>query len=319
MNTYLVNRTTSQRWITCLPLILSIATTSVMAASVPAQSPVDKINAEAARANITVQPLRGNLAVLMGSGGNITVLSSDDGKLMVDAGIALSRRGLEPALKGISPNPVKYVINTHWHWDHADGNEWVHAASGATIIAHGKSLEHLSRTMRIDDWNHTFEPVPEAARPTMIVNSRKTLGFGDESVLISSYAPSHTDGDLYVYFNKADVLATGDTWWNGVYPFIDYVGGGGIDGMIQVTNENIAHATDHTLIVPGHGPVGGRRQLIEYRDMLVAIRKNVSDLKKQGKSLEEVIAAKPTADFDAKWGGSVIGPPLFTSLVYRGV
>jgi glyoxylase-like metal-dependent hydrolase (beta-lactamase superfamily II) len=309
----------SQRWIACLALILAIATTSAIGASAPAQSPVDMINAEAARANITIQPLRGNLTVLTGSGGNITVLSSDEGKLMVDAGIALSRRGLEPALKGISPNPVKYVINTHWHWDHADGNEWVHAASGATIIAHEKALEHLSRTMRIDDWNHTFDPVPQGARPTMIVNSRKTLGFGDESVLISSYSPSHTDGDLYVYFTKADVLATGDTWWNGVYPFIDYVGGGGIDGMIQVTNENIAHATDRTLIVPGHGPVGDRQQLIEYRDMLVAIRKNVADLKKQGKTLEEAIAAKPTAAYDAKWGGAVIGPPLFTSLVYRGV
>jgi glyoxylase-like metal-dependent hydrolase (beta-lactamase superfamily II) len=295
--------------------MLAAATTS----AAPAESPVDKINAEAALANIAVQPLRGNLTVLMGSGGNITVLNSAEGRLMVDAGIALSRRGLEPALNRIGPKPIKYLINTHWHWDHADGNEWVHEMSGATIIAHGKSLEHLSRTVRVEDWSHTFEPVPQVARPTSIVNSRKTLGFGDESVLISAYAPSHTDGDLYVYFTKADVLATGDTWWNGLYPFIDYVAGGTIDGMIAVANENIAHSTDHTVIVPGHGPVGDRRQLIEYRDMLVAIRKNVADLKSQGKSLKEVIAAKPTAAYDDKWGRAVIDPSLFTSLVYRGV
>lgn len=306
-------------WIAGLALIFAVATTSATAGSGPGESPVDKINAEAARASITVQPLRGDLTVLMGSGGNITVLSSAEGKLMVDAGIALSRRGLEPALNNISPKPIKYVINTHWHWDHTDGNEWVHAVSGAKIVAHGKSLDHVSRTMRIVDWNHTFAPVPESARPTMIVNSRTILGFGDESVLISSYEPSHTDGDLYVYFTKADVLATGDTWWNGNYPFIDYVGGGGINGMIEVTNENIARTTDHTLIVPGHGPVGDRRQLIEYREMLVAIHDNVANLKKQGKSLDEVIATQPTAAYDDKWGRAVIGPALFTSLVYRGI
>jgi glyoxylase-like metal-dependent hydrolase (beta-lactamase superfamily II) len=316
---HLPDRSPSPGWIPGLALIFAMATTSATAAPSAGESPVDKINAEAARASITVQPLRGDLTVLMGSGGNITVLNSAEGKLMVDAGIALSRRGLEPALNGISPKPIKYVINTHWHWDHADGNEWVHAVSGAKIVAHGKSLEHLSTTLRIDDWNHTFAPVPESARPTMIVNSRTTLGFGDESVLISSYEPSHTDGDLYVYFTKADVLATGDTWWNGNYPFIDYVGGGGIDGMIEVTKENIARTTDHTLIVPGHGPVGDRRQLIEYREMLVAIRDNVANLKKQGKSLGEVIAAKPTAAYDDRWGRAVIGPTLFTSLVYRGI
>lgn len=302
-----------------LAFAFTLAATSLVAASASAESPVDKINAEAARANIAAQPLRGGITVLMGSGGNITVLNSAQGKLLVDAGIALSRRGLEPALQRIGPAPIKYVINTHWHWDHADGNEWIHTLSGATIVAHGKSLEHLSKTMRIDDWDHTFEPVPAAGRPTLLVDSRKTLRFGDESVLISSYAPSHTDGDLYVYFPKADVLATGDTWWNGLYPFIDYVGGGSIDGMIAATNENISHATDHTAIVPGHGPVGNRQQLIEYRDMLVAIRKNVADLKSQGKSLEETIAAKPTAAYDAIWGRAIIDPALFTSLVYRGV
>jgi glyoxylase-like metal-dependent hydrolase (beta-lactamase superfamily II) len=124
---------------------------------------------------------------------------------------------------------------------------------------------------------------------------------------------------MSVYFAKADVLQTGDTFWNGVYPFIDYVTGGSIDGAIRAANVNIAMATDHTQVIAGHGPSGGRAELLAFRDMLVAVRDRVATLKSQGKSLNEVIAAKPTADYDAKWGQSVISGALFTALVYRGV
>ena len=317
MATQLANPGPSRSLFAGLAFVLAAATSSAIAAFASADSPVDKINAEAARAEITVQPLRGNVTAVMGSGGNITVLSSPEGRLMVDAGITISRPRLEPALNRISPKPIKHLVNTHWHFDHADGNEWIHA-SGATIIAHENTLKHLSRTMRIDDWNHTFEPVSQGARPTQIVNTKKTLDFGGESVVISHYGSAHTDGDLYVYFTNADVLATGDTWWNGIYPFIDYVAGGSIDGMIRAAKANIALATDRTVVVPGHGPVGGRQKLIEYHDMLVAVRKNVSTLKQQGKSLDEVIAAKPTAAYDDTWGRYVIDPAFFTRLVYRG-
>jgi Zn-dependent hydrolases, including glyoxylases len=145
------------------------------------------------------------------------------------------------------------------------------------------------------------------------------MRFGGERVLIQHYGPAHTSGDLFVYFSNADVLATGDTYWNGVYPFIDYVAGGSIDGMIRAADINLRRATEATLIVPGHGPVARRADLLEFRDMLVAIRANVAKLKRDGKSLEETIAARPTAAFDEKWGQFVINPAFFTSLVYRGV
>ena len=153
----------------------------------------------------------------------------------------------------------------------------------------------------------------------MLVSARKTMSFDGESILISPYGKSHTDGDLFVHFKKADVLFTGDTWWNGLYPFIDYVAGGGINGMIGAATENISMTTDHTIVVPGHGPVGTRADLVEYRDMLVATRDRVAALKKQGMSLDQVIAAKPTEAFDAKWGQAIISRALFTTLVYRGV
>ncbi len=283
-----------------------------------AQEQVETINAEAAKADIVVQPLRGNVSVLMGSGGNISVLTGPDGKLMVDAGIAVSENKIAAALANLSAAPVKYLINTHYHWDHTDGNEWLHK-TGATIIAHRNTLKDLSKSMRVEDWLHTFPPAPAGSRPTVLIKDSKEMKFDATTIDLKYYGLSHTDSDISVYYKEPDILQTGDTWWNGYYPMIDYGAGGSIDGMIRAADKNVALSTDKTIVIPGHGPVGNRSQLIEYRDMLVAIRGNVAELKRQGKSLAETIAAKPTAAFDAKWGGFVIGPDLFTSLVYRGV
>jgi glyoxylase-like metal-dependent hydrolase (beta-lactamase superfamily II) len=254
----------------------------------------------------------------MGSGGNISVLTGPDGKLMVDAGIAVSQTKIAAALADISPAPLKYLINTHYHWDHTDGNEWLHQA-GATIIAHRNTLKDLSKNMRVEDWLHTFAPAPAGARPTVLIKDSKEIKFDATTIDLKYYGLSHTDSDISVYYKEPDILQTGDTWWNGYYPMIDYGAGGSIDGMIRAAKANVALSTDHTMVIPGHGPVGNHAQLIEYRDMLIAIRDKVAKLKKQGKSLEEAIAAKPTATFDSIGGGFVIGPDLFTSLVYRGV
>ena len=140
-----------------------------------------------------------------------------------------------------------------------------------------------------------------------------------ETIALKHYPPAHTDSDISVHFTQADVIHVGDTWWHGYYPFIDYVTGGSIDGTIRAAEANISNTTDTMIIIPGHGQVGNRSQLIEFRDMLVAIRGNVATLKKQGRSLEEAIAAKPTAAFDTVWGGGLISPAEFTQLVYTGV
>ena len=299
----------------CVLLFTWLGSTNVFAQVV---SPVTKINEAAAKAEITVQSLRGNISVLMGSGGNITVLTGPEGKLMVDAGIAVSRPKIEVALNGISPAPLKYLINTHWHWDHTDGNEWVHSL-GATVIAQENTLKRLSTTTRVEEWNYTFQPWPIGSRPTVTFKTDKTLKFDGETIVIKGFGPGHTDSDVTVYFTKADVVSLGDIFWNGVYPFIDSDTQGSIDGMIHLVNASLEHVTDKTIIIPGHGPVGNRAQLVEFRDMLVGIRENVARLKKQGKSLDEVIAAKPTAAYDAKWGGFVIDPVFFTRLVYASL
>lgn len=295
-----------------------VALAGLAAAPSYAVSPVIAINEEAKKAVVQAQPLRGDLSVLEGSGGNITVLNSPKGKFLVDGGIAYSKDSIAKALQTISNAPPLFVVNTHYHWDHTDSNAWLHEL-GATIIAHPNTLKHLSTSTRVDDWEFTFPPAPAAGRPTVLVSKTKTMKFNGTTIRIAYYGPSHTDSDLLVYFVEPDVLATGDTWWNGYYPFIDNENGGSIDGMIRAAKENVQRVTEKTLVVPGHGPVGGRAELIEYRDMLIDIRNKVAALMHQGKSQAEVVAAKPTAAYDRKWGGFVINPDFFTRLVFDGL
>ena len=251
---------------------------SLMPAFAQAPTPYAKINADAAADPIEVTSLRGGISFLAGSGGNIAVLAGSDGLLMVDAGIAVSEQKVDAVLQRLKPGPISYLINTHWHWDHTDGNAWVNKR-GAVIIAHPNTAKHLGETIRVEEWGHTFKPVTADARPTVMVPAEKRMQFDGDTVVMRHYGPAHTDGDLSVYFTKADVLFTGDTWWNGLYPFIDYVAGGSIDGMITAANANIEMVSERTQVAPGHGPVGGRADLVEYRDMLVSIRNRVAELK----------------------------------------
>jgi glyoxylase-like metal-dependent hydrolase (beta-lactamase superfamily II) len=283
-----------------------------------AQNLVAGARASGAKAKIATQALRGNVSALIGSGGNIAVLPGSDGKLIVDSGYLGSRPQIAEALDGISRDPVKHLVNTHWHFDHTDGNEWMHSA-GATIMAHENTKKHLSTTTRVDDWDFTFAPLPAAAIPTEITGSEKTLHLNGATVALKYYHPAHTDGDISIYFIEADVFHTGDTWWNGHYPFIDYSTGGSIDGMIKAAEANLAMVTDKTIVVPGHGPVGGKTEMIEYRDILASIRDRVAALKGQGKSLNEIVAAKPTAAYDTKWGRGFVNGELFTKLVCKGL
>jgi glyoxylase-like metal-dependent hydrolase (beta-lactamase superfamily II) len=279
---------------------------------------VDLIKSEAAKAPITTHRLRGNVAVLEGSGGNVAVLTGADGKLLVDAGIGVSRPQFTAALVELGPQPVTQLVNTHWHFDHADGNAWLHSV-GARILAHENTLKHLSTVQRVEDWNFDFPAAPPGGLPVEVFAEEHALRANGTTLALRHYGPAHTDSDISVRFVEADILHTGDTFWNGVYPFIDYSTGGSIDGSIRAAEANLAATTDSTIVIPGHGyPVSNRRELQAFRDMLVGIRANVAMLKRQGLTLQQVVAAKPTAEYDAKWGGFVIGPALFTKLVFEG-
>ncbi|MEH2567898.1 MBL fold metallo-hydrolase [Bradyrhizobium sp. AZCC 2289] len=284
-----------------------------------ARNIVDLIRDDAAKAPIKVHRLRGNVNILEGSGGNIAVLTGADGKVFIDAGITVSRPRILEAANDLSRDPIRHLINTHWHFDHADGNEWLNA-EGAAIIAHENTHKHLLAAQRVEDWDFNFPSSPLAAIPTEIFPSEKTLILNGSTLALKYYGPAHTDSDISITIPEADILHTGDTYWNGIYPFIDYSTGGNIKGMIKAAEANVAAATDRTIVIPGHGsPVSNRAELSAYRDMLLAIHDNISKLKQQGRSPDETIAARPTAAYDAKWGQFVISPAFFTRLVYQGV
>ena len=280
---------------------------------------VSLIKDSAATSPIKTYKLRNNISVLEGSGGNIAVLTGPDGKLLVDAGIGVSRPQLSKALAELGNEPIAHLINTHWHFDHADGNEWLQAA-GAKIIAHENTRKHLSVVQRVEDWDYNFLALPAGAIPAEVFAKEHHLKLNGASIALNYYGPAHTDGDISVMFAEANVLHVGDMFWNDIYPFIDYSTGGSIDGMIAASDANLAIANNDTIIIPGHGkPVSNKAELQGFRDMLVAIRDNVGNLKKQGKTRDETVAAKPTAAFDAKFGQFLIDPGFFTRLVYEGV
>lgn len=272
----------------------------------------------AAKAKIDVHPLRRGITVLEGSGGNIAVLPGKDGKLLVDAGFSVSRRGITAALQSISPDPIRDLVNTHWHTDHTDGNAWLHS-DGADITAHENTKKRLAVATRVEGWNYTFPAAPEGALPVTVFATTHNMRRNSTQVTLNYYGPAHTDCDISVHFAEADVIHVGDIWWNGVYPFIDYSTGGSIDGLIRAAAANARNIAGTTIVIPGHGAIGGHSDLVEFHDMLATIRENVSALKKRGGSLKETIAARPTAQFDAKWGNFLITPAMFVGLVYQGV
>jgi glyoxylase-like metal-dependent hydrolase (beta-lactamase superfamily II) len=280
---------------------------------------VSLIKDSAATSPIITHKLRNNVSVLEGSGGNVAVVTGPDGQVLIDAGIGVSRPQMTKALAGLSADPVTHLINTHWHFDHTDGNTWLHSA-GAKIIAHNNTRKYLTEVQRVEEWDYNFLPLPSGGIPVEVFASERNVRLNGLSIGLKHYGPAHTDSDISVTFGEADVLHVADTFWNGIYPFIDYSTGGSIDGMIAASDANLAATTDKTIIIPGHGnPVSNRTELKEFRDMLVAIRENVDALKRQGRSKNEAVAAKPTAAFDAKFGNFVIDPGFFTRLVYEGV
>jgi glyoxylase-like metal-dependent hydrolase (beta-lactamase superfamily II) len=229
---------------------------------------------------ITTTPLRRNVTFLGGAGGNIAVLTAKEGKLLVDSGYASCQPQLTAALAAINADPIQVLINTHWHFDHTDGNEWMHSA-GATIWAHENTRYRMSTTQNIVAYKAIIPPSPTGALPTILFNSYRTLSDHTNTLKLTHYEPAHTDTDLSVHFTEADILHCGDTFWNGFYPFIDYSSGGNINGMIQATEQNLAIAGAETIVIPGHGPLGNKAQLTEFRDMLVGARDNVAKLKKE--------------------------------------
>ena len=283
-----------------------------------AADPLDALRARLLAPALQRTQLAPGIWVIQGDGGNIAVSTGKDGKLVVDSGVQPGSSLLLEQLHSIDAAPLHQLVNTHWHFDHTDGNADLHAA-GATIIAQQQTQVRLSTPQYMDIIQHHFPAAPPAARPTVTFDQTKSLPWNGDTILLTHFEPAHTDTDIFVSFPAANVIHTGDVFFAGVYPLIDYSTGGRIDGMIAASDVLLKASREDTKIIPGHGPVQTRKQLQAYRDMLSTVRDRVAKAKSEGKSVEEVQKLKPTAEFDAERGAGMLSGDQFTMLVYRTV
>lgn len=264
-------------------------------------------------APIQSTPLGQGLVLLSGPGGNVVVLHGRDGAFVVDSFVQPAWPRLKSMIEALGPSPFKVLINTHWHFDHVDNNANFRAA-GAAIVAHTNTKKRLSEAH--DLLGMHFEPVPAGALPTTTFEDTHSIEANGEKLELSHVPPAHTDTDIFVHYSKGNVLHMGDVFFNGMYPFIDAGTGGSINGMIAGAERGLAMVNASTKIVPGHGPLADRAALDNYRAMLTTIRDRVRSLKTAGRTLVEIEAAKPTAEFDAAWGAGMLPPNAFVGLVY---
>ena len=270
----------------------------------------------AAQTPITTTKLYDNVYLLQGFGGNMALQTGPEGNLLIDSSFSTSVQKVLAAISAVSKDAPHTLINTHWHYDHTDGNDGLHAA-GFTILAHGKTRERLATPQVVNFFHITVPPDPAGSLPTITFDDSMHLWHNGDSLGLAHFDPAHTDTDIYIHLHNADVLHVGDVFFNGTYPFIDESSVGNISGMIAASDKALALAGPKTKIIPGHGPLGDKAQLQKYRDMLATVRDRVAKLKAAGASEQEAIAKKPTADLDAEWGKGFVSGDMITGLAHR--
>ncbi|HUL79597.1 MAG TPA: MBL fold metallo-hydrolase [Vicinamibacteria bacterium] len=267
------------------------------------------------KVEVKAEKLVDGIYVLTGAGGNIGLSVGRSGTFVIDDQYAPLTDRILAAIRAITPDPVRFVVNTHWHGDHTGGNENMGRA-GALLVAH----ENVRRRMGAEQFNALFDrktpPSPEGALPVVTFTDAITLHWNGDEIRVYHVPPAHTDTDSIVHFVKADVVHMGDVFFNGSYPFIDASSGGRVDGVIEAADRALAGSGAATRFIPGHGPAGTRADLQAYRDTLKTLRDRIAKLKAEGKSRDQAIAAKPTADHDAKWGTGFMKGDTFTGIVY---
>jgi cyclase len=306
--------------------------TTLLRASAPgyapqAPSPADLLASMRAKFNaapLQTQKLAGNVTMFSGPGGSVVVLNGPDGKFVVDTFVAPAWPRLKEAVDALGSAPVKYVIDTHWHFDHTDNNAPLRAA-GATVLAHENTKKDMAEPHDLPVLYRAadgalaglhFDASPAEALPQQTFAASYKLQANGETLALQHVPPAHTDSDIYVHFEKANVIQMGDLFFNGMYPYIDPGTGGKITGMIAAADKILSLAENDTKIVAGHGPLGNKADLAKFQDMLVISRDRVEKLKSAGKSALEAVAEKPFADLDAVWGNGIINGEQWVQIVY---
>ncbi len=260
-------------------------------------------------------PVADGVYMLMGQGGNIGLSVGESGPFVIDDQFAPLTEKILAAIAEVSDGDVRFVLNTHWHFDHTGGNENFGEA-GALIVAH----ENVRRRMSVDQFMEAFDravpAAPPIALPIITFTDGVNFRWNGETIRVVHVENAHTDGDAIVMFEDANVVHMGDTYFNGRYPFIDVQAGGGIEGVIAAADWVLESVDSQTKIIPGHGALSGPEELRAYRDMLITVRDRIRMMINDGMSVDEVVASKPTSDLDATWGAN---PDSFVRFAYQAM
>jgi glyoxylase-like metal-dependent hydrolase (beta-lactamase superfamily II) len=289
---------------------LALGATVAVSATLPAQTPDS--------APVTTTPIGSGVYLLQGTGGNIAASTGADGVILIDDDYAAHTPQLLSAVEQLRAGAIRFVINTHWHRDHAGGNASL-AGRGALIVAHDNVRQRMSREQFIAAYKATIPPAAVAALPVITFTDTLTLYLNADTIQILHMAPAHTDGDAVIYFRHANVLHMGDTFFNRLYPFIDYSTGGTLDGMIAAADRGLALSDDATTIIPGHGPLATRADLRRYREMLAAVRIRILAARQKGLTLEQVLSAHLLDEFNDPWGKGFLTPEQFLTVAWMSL
>ena len=267
------------------------------------------------KVQIKTIPVAEGVYMLVGSGGNIGLSVGQDGAFLIDDQYAPLTDKILKAILAVTDKPVRFLVNTHWHYDHTGGNENI-GKGGTIIVAHDNVRKRLAKGQFMKVFNANIPPSPPKALPVITFADSVTFHWNDETLEVVHARSAHTDGDAVIYFKSTNAVHVGDLFFNGIYPFIDAESGGSMEGVIAGVEEVLGRIDDNTKVIPGHGPLGNKTDLKAYRDMLATVHESMTKLIEAGKNIDEIIAAKPTADFDAKWGGGFLKPDQWVRIVY---
>ena len=273
---------------------------------------------EFSKVEIKTIELGHGIYMLMGMGGNMGVSVGDDGVFLIDDQFSPLTPKIKKAIAEISDKPVRFMINTHWHYDHTGGNENL-GNDGVVIVAHDNVRERMSKDGFIKAFNKKIPAAPKVALPIITFNDTVTFHLNGLEIDVKHHSHAHTDGDSMVFFKNANVIHMGDTFFNGLYPFIDASSEGSVNGMIKAADLILGIADDKTKIIPGHGPLGDKKSLKVFRDMLITVRDRMQKLIEEGKTLEQIIALKPNADLDKAWGEAFLNPEVFLKVLHSSM
>ena len=255
--------------------------------------------------------------MLEGEGGNIGVSAGEDGVFLIDDQFAPLTPKITAAVKAISDKPIRFLINTHWHGDHVGGNENFGKA-GVVIVAHDNVYKRMSVGGAIQLLKQNYAPAPKAALPVISFSETATFHLNGDDVTSIHLPPAHTDGDSLVRFAKANVIHSGDVFAAYRYPFIDVESGGSVKGVLRAIDRLLPMLDDDTKLIPGHGGLSGKKDVLAYRKMIATVVGRIEPMARSGKTLQQVLAAKPTREFDEEWG-KFRKPDAFVEIVYNGL